>query len=77
MPACKSCGARVIWARTEKGRSMPVDYTPLADGGNIRLDHGADAPIAVYVSGPQSGPRYVSHFATCKFAASHRKVKSC
>jgi hypothetical protein len=28
MAECRSCGARIIWTRTEHGRRMPVDEAP-------------------------------------------------
>lgn len=29
---CRSCGARVFWARTDRGRLMPLDETPTPEG---------------------------------------------
>lgn len=77
---CKSCDARIIWAVTERGKSMPVDADPVADevgGGNVQLVPQADgrAPLAKVLSvAAQFGKTNLrlSHFATCKFAAQHR-----
>lgn len=33
---CRSCGAAIIWATTDRGVSMPVDRDPAA-GGNVSL----------------------------------------
>lgn len=30
--ACRKCGAEFVWARTAKGRAMPVDPQPRPDG---------------------------------------------
>lgn len=26
MPNCRTCGANIIWVKTESGKNMPVDY---------------------------------------------------
>ena len=70
---CKSCGARVIWARTQNNKAMPLDYEPCADG-NVELLPSGDC----IVMGPSArlyieGPLHKSHFATCEFAKKHRK----
>ncbi len=33
---CRSCGSRMIWARTDAGSLMPVDFDP-HPGGNIAI----------------------------------------
>lgn len=56
---------------------MPVDLEPAPDG-NLLLDIDSDATVrATYIrddSGPLDNgrPRYVSHFATCPHAHTHR-----
>ena len=72
---CKSCEARILWVLTSKGSKMPLDPEPVADGnmvvepgGTLRTVKKKDANAI-----PFETPRYKSHFATCKFAASHRK----
>lgn len=79
MESCKSCKASIIWAETNGGRWIPVDEAP-SDTGNVVLQKPADPRdpvIAVLLS--RSRPRrpgeklYVSHFATCPDATSHRK----
>lgn len=68
---CRSCGEAILWARTVNGKPMPLDPEPVR-GGNVRLEKGT-----AHVLGPleaDAEPRlYVSHFATCPQAASHRK----
>ena len=92
MAVCKSCGAAVEWATTEKGKRMPVDAEPV-EGGNILLSHRkvGQPPVALYQSAeqiaklaaehersPQEGPLrlYVSHFSTCPQAPGWRKKGS-
>lgn len=66
---CRSCGAQIRWVMTESGKRMPVDAKPekriVIDPLGERL--GSDAPTARVVD------TYVSHFATCAFAAQHRR----
>lgn len=85
---CGSCSAPIIWARTEKGRSIPVDERPVLNG-NLDLVPDADPrePPTAFVldkQGFRAGPggttqspflRYQSHFASCPDAAAHRKTR--
>jgi hypothetical protein len=70
MAECRSCGAPITWAITDKRRRIPLDPEP-NPAGNIRLDlthaHILTKGETYY------GPRYMSHFATCPNAAQHRK----
>lgn len=63
---CRSCGAPIIFAATEQGKTMPVDAAPQK---RVLLEPAAEGlpPIARVVD------TYVSHFATCPNAAQHRK----
>jgi hypothetical protein len=76
--ACRSCGARIVWAETISGRRMPVDADPAPDG-NLVLAYSSPgaAPMAVVVTPSQpmldDPPRYLSHFVTCPNAEHHRK----
>lgn len=75
---CSSCGAVILWAETEAGKRIPLDAVPVP-GGNIeisRLNRTASQPPLAIVRGKPGGETdYVSHFATCKFASSHRRSK--
>ncbi len=70
---CRSCKKAVYWVVTENGKKMPIDCMPVADG-NIVIRKG----IAVYLHKGEETElsRYVSHFATCPHAPSHRKGKA-
>lgn len=71
---CKSCGAPIYWVKTEAGKNMPVDAKPVADGNIIFV--GQVAFVIKQGHGPVvDQPRYVSHFVTCKNAATHRRKK--
>ncbi len=80
LATCSSCGASIVWAVTEKGKPIPIDAEPVAEG-NVYL-RGADdprnPPVAsmAFTKQPASaaGP-YVTHFVTCPNADEHRVVK--
>lgn len=75
MPACKSCGAPVLWVKLTTGTSMPLDARP-ADNGNVLRDKSR-----AKVLGPEESEKlraagiglYLSHFATCPNARQHRR----
>lgn len=85
---CRSCEAEIIWATTAKGKAMPVDAEPCPDG-NVGLQPNADPrepPHAHMLTAnahrhmpdgmhPAGFTRHKSHFATCEFAAQHRKAR--
>jgi hypothetical protein len=72
---CRSCGAKIRWVKTEKGKNMPLDYDP-APKGTIMLQGdrvvlvGNRAVKRAYATG---GALYTSHFATCPSAKEHRR----
>lgn len=81
MSTCESCGAKIIWARTEKGNLMPLNAEPdpggmffvlgaVEEGGELRLRtvDEKSLPAAAY-------KRYTSHFASCPAASKHRRRK--
>lgn len=77
MNTCKSCSAPIIWAKTAKGKAMPLDAEPSAKG-NIALADG----VAVYLTkdalAQAAGwgtPLFLSHFVSCPQAARHRRPK--
>jgi len=54
---CRSCGAPIVWVKTQAKKSMPVDaHTYDAEDG-LAFNH----------------KKHVSHFATCPNADKHRK----
>ena len=81
-PVCRSCGAPLLWALTERGRRIPLDRNPVPDG-NIEIKETEDGPpISRVVSGQGTlspglfpATRYKSHFATCPNAKRHRRRK--
>ena len=76
---CKSCGADIKWIKLRTGKSNPVD--PYVR--KLRFDGGKDILITddgYIIKGTIVGQEdnaddigYISHFATCPFASSHRK----
>ena len=64
MPSlCKSCGAKVTWAKFKSGKPAILDFPPEK---RIVVDEDGVARIL---------DTYISHFATCPNAAHHRKPK--
>lgn len=46
--ACRSCGARIVWARTPAGRAIPLSLATVQrrDGVAYALPHFVDCPNA-------------------------------
>lgn len=68
---CRSCNARIVWARTAfNGTPMPIDVDPV-DNGNILVEeqeHSGRLTALVLPPGDEriiSETTYTSHFATC------------
>ena len=81
MSRCRSCGAEVRWALTERGKRMPLDPDPYVGDSPAGLfvlrGHDQLVPTAVAVPPDAfSGePLYRSHFATCAQADQHRRSR--
>jgi hypothetical protein len=77
---CRSCKASVIWAVSEKGKRIPMDADPVADG-NFILEYSAvgEPPVArprnatIGTVEFRDGLGFKSHFATCPDAGEWRK----
>jgi len=69
---CKTCDAEIIWARTERGKLMPLDAEPAErPSGVFRLEvREGKEPLIFSAFGD---PVYISHFATCPYADQHRR----
>ena len=62
MPSnCKTCGAKITWAKTESGKHMPLDFP---GEKRIIVDNGGVIHIL---------DTFISHFSSCPDAAEHRK----
>lgn len=83
---CRSCGRDIIWTETERGKKMPVDAGKRNDGNILLISRGDAAPQAKFLgkleldaekaralARGETFRAYVSHFATCPNAKSHRK----
>jgi len=72
---CRSCDAPLLWARTERGRRIPLDpepYTGPEPGGLFVLRD--DVAIAVSPGAFEGEPLYRSHFVTCPHANDWRRT---
>jgi hypothetical protein len=72
---CRSCGAAILWARTDRGKSMPVDAEAVnpPKTGNIFISTKNGVLTAKTVP-PAPGLR-LPHFVTCPSADRWRKRK--
>jgi hypothetical protein len=71
---CRSGGAEIVWAKTAKGKFMPLDAAPVK-GGKLALVEG-ERMTHIVAADPEAEEGYVSHYATCPQAAQWRKAKS-
>lgn len=69
--ACRSCGASIVWARTDSGRLMPVDREPSAQGRLVLRTEDGELHVRVAEENAR-GVRHRPHFATCPDADSWR-----
>jgi hypothetical protein len=76
---CRSCDAKIVWAKSKYGRLMPLDAVPVGEGVRFFIDEpflpgppSASEPVPIQNEGV---PGYRSHFATCPNANEHRKPK--
>lgn len=78
MATCKSCGATIVWIKTPSS-VMPCDagqrtYRPDKQGDTMIVTPGGQVVRARLVRpGLATGVGYISHFATCPFAAQHKR----
>ena len=79
--ACRGCGQEIIFIKTLKGKTMPVNpdgvYFVPAGGPNTYVTLDGEV---IRGREPEQGDRntrigYVSHFATCPEADSFRKKR--
>lgn len=65
-----------LGAETEHGKPIPIDLEPRPDGNIVLSGFGGVEDRVAHVLGAgetTSAPRYVSHFATCPDAETHRR----
>ncbi|MBU0475280.1 MAG: hypothetical protein KKF62_14095 [Bacteroidetes bacterium] len=60
--ACKSCGAKIIFMRTNSGKYIPVNFDSVVGSGIPSYE--------IFNS-----KKHTSHFATCPYVATHRKKR--
>jgi len=68
---CRSCGASILWVRTQAGKNMPVDAEPSSAGVFVvhEPEPGAGNPLAERLANDTAatytGEKHQSHFETC------------
>lgn len=72
---CRSCGAAIMWVKTQSGKSMPLDAAPV-DATKVDGTCFVEDGVAYFgaIDRPPGDLHYVSHFATCPNAKQHRKL---
>jgi hypothetical protein len=70
MSRCRSCGATITWAATERGHRMPLEPDP-AGGWLVR--YGLAVMITGTVAPGEQETRYIPHFAGCPDANQWRR----
>jgi hypothetical protein len=79
MATCRSCPAKIDWAKLPNGKAIPVDRASADDpAGNLAVSRQEDGRLAArYLKGREDpGPgehRGISHFAACPNARQHRR----
>lgn len=74
LAVCRSCAAQIYWVVTEHGKKMPVDAKPVENGNIIFVNKQAHV-LRAGEQVEQGVHRWISHYATCPQASSHRKAK--
>ena len=78
MSNCRTCGAAIRWARTEKDDAIPVDPEPHPEGNLILEEDPESFMPRARVHRPlfdKETTLHRSHFVTCPDAAKHRKPR--
>jgi hypothetical protein len=73
---CRSCGAEIVWAITERGKRMPLDAEPSEAGTFVvrsRVEGERVVLHALYAPEAGAGLHHTSHFATCPQAGEWRR----
>jgi hypothetical protein len=79
---CRSCKALIIWAKTEKGKNLPVDVDTSKDGEWFIVINKAEYRVdAIFHKSQRArawvdggAPRHKAHWATCPNANQHRRA---
>ena len=82
MAKCKSCNAEIVWVEIKSGKPMPCNPELVQFWANPNAKGKAVMQTGEIVSCDFDGPLeemtdvgYISHFATCPFANSHRRKR--
>jgi len=79
MAVCRSCGAEIKFIKMKSGKWNPVNpgaRTIIKDGGKeVLVTESGELISGTFASLEEgaNGSGYVSHFATCPYAGSHRR----
>jgi hypothetical protein len=78
LDTCGTCGTKVIWTVTHKGRRMMVNTDAGAPGSNLALTvvsgEVRSRVVAAHLAYGNPG-LHLTHFATCPQANTHRRTR--
>jgi hypothetical protein len=77
MPKCRNCGRPIIWAKTPRGKRMPLDASPSPEGTLCLVADLISFLKSVHLEMLRGDgtPLYTSHFQTCPKRPVRKKVK--
>lgn len=77
---CKSCGAEIVFIKTDAGTSIPCNAAPMpywrVKGGKAKIVTPRGEVVSAELDGmegTETGTGYMTHFATCPDAAKFRR----
>lgn len=75
---CSSCGAAIVWAKTARGKAIPLDALPAAPASATHVLRGEYASAfrgSGIVAAMDAPLLRTTHFVTCEHAALHRRPR--
>jgi hypothetical protein len=70
---CRSCSASIVWMKTSKGKTIPVDTATIKER-DLEFVFDQRAGARNDYRSPLFNPRnHTAHFATCPDADKHRR----
>lgn len=65
---CRDCGRPIVWAKTARGKNLPLDPNPMASGELELVATGTEngrVVFAVRAAAPDATKGYRCHFESC------------
>jgi len=65
---CRSCGARIVWGQTNRGKRIPIDLDSIPGAEPFSAENASRPPAVRF-----DPLVHTTHFATCPQADEHRR----